>query len=481
MITIERVAENLFDKIRARFDDVSLGTEEMKKTLDPTKARFFSFKFSAPDEDNIVADYGRITISLVDTQSLKVFYDQEIEKDMPESVKQHWYKFIQSLRKFSKRNMLDSFDVRDIAKASMELKDLKHLAKDADVFTTDEVMESRNTMTGTSRSSYQVLETAKIIVRHNKKLKENELGELPRSARSTNISAILIENESGERFKLPQGTTINEARVIARHVRNEGTIHDPFGQHLMEMLNEMHQLKTFVRNMRGRTFEDRETQAMLESAQDHWGETHSNFFAMRTQAGYQRFRESWEPRDPNILTDEVDVDSMRSRFERRVFDERLEGALPIVARAHQQRKSRVEEEFGNWMESVIQESYKRMKEDVDPHAPQDSQSPLSMVGRETIGVDDSDNSIDDEDLGDIKKILNDQNFTFAFSNGKYEFQSSEERERALDWMAKKNVECDEDNFVVKSYDPQPFGNSTNDSSIRNDIAMESLKKLAGIR
>jgi len=480
MITIDKVAENLFDKIRARFNKVVIRDEKRKKTLDPTKARFFSFKFSAPDEDNIVVDYGSITISLVDSQSLKIFYDMEIEKDMSDAVRQHWYKFLQSMRKFAKRNMVDSFDVRDISKAGLELKDLKHLNKDADVFDSDEAL-SESRMVGTSRSSYQVLENAKIIVRHSKRIEENED---PRS-RSRNIAAIFIENQAGERFKLPLGTTINEARIIARHVRNEGTIHDDFGSHLMGMLNEMHQLKKFSRNMRGRTFEDQDTQAMLESAQDHYGELHSNFFSLRTQRGYEQFREGWEP-DEGIIMDEIDLDEMRKRFEKRYFDERLEEALPVIARAHKYRKTKMEEEFGAWMESVIEKSFdKIIKEDIDPTAPQNSSSPLSTAGENRIGIDSISQTktiIDSEKGGrSINKFFQDHDFNVHFQDGKWHFTSEEELNRALDWAAKDGVNLDKDDLKVAEYDPQPFGSSMNDQSFRNDVAMESMLRLAGLK
>jgi hypothetical protein len=480
MVTIEKVAENLFDKIRSRFSAIDTRDENRKKTQDPSQARFFSFNFSAPTENEERKNFGIITISLVDGQSLKIFYDMEIDKNMDEVSKDYWYKFIRGLRKFSKRNMLDSFDVRDISKSGLDPKDFKHLNKDADVYDADEAL-NESKLSGTSRSSYQVLETAKIIVRHSKRISEDDSP----VARSRHINAIFIENQDGERFKMPSGTTVNEARVIARHVRNEGTIHDEFGQHLMEMLGNMHSLKVFSRNMRGRTFEDRDTQVMIEAAQDYFGETKSNFFSMRTQKGYEQYRESWSPSDSEILTDEIDLDEMRSRFEKRIFDERLESALPLIARAHSQKQSRVEEEFGAWMESVIKDTYKRMiHEDVDVQAPVDSNSPLSVVGADRMGIDSMSQTKSDMDDGegnrDMMQFFRKHDINVQSREGKYVFTSQDERSRALDWAAKEGIELDEENTEVEQYDPQPFGASMNDQTFRNDVAMESLKRLAGI-
>ena len=77
MIEIEKVAENLFDKIRSRFDAVNIGDENAKATLDPTTARFFNFDYVKDGNT-----FGNITISLVDDNNLKVYFDKEIDKGM---------------------------------------------------------------------------------------------------------------------------------------------------------------------------------------------------------------------------------------------------------------------------------------------------------------------------------------------------------------------------------------------------------------
>ena len=104
MIQIEKIAENLFDKIRSRFDGVSIGDENAKATLDPEKARFFNFDFSVDDEN-----YGNVTLSLVDEQNLKVYFDKEMDAAMSEEHEQNWFAFLKNLRLFAKRNLL-SFD-----------------------------------------------------------------------------------------------------------------------------------------------------------------------------------------------------------------------------------------------------------------------------------------------------------------------------------------------------------------------------------
>ena len=397
MLEIEKISENLFDKIRSRFANISIGNENAKATVDPTQARFFNFNFT-----NDGNEYGNLTISLIDNQSLKIYYDREIDKDMPNQDRLAWYNFLKDLRLFAKRNLL-TFDIRDIAKSGLNVKDLQHLNKDAEVFNTDELTESK--LYGTSRSSYQQLESVRIIARHSKPVDEQQLG-----ARARNIKAIYIENSEGERFKLPEGTTLNGARAYARHVKNGGLIHDDFGQHIGKMIKEMSDLKLFVRNMRGKTFEDAETMAMVEAAIDHYGAMHRDLFGLRGQKGYTRYRESWSA--DQAVMDDIDLNELKDRFTRRVFDERLSDALPIVQRAYEQRKSAVGEEFEAWANSLIDDD----NED----------------GEESPSSNDLDNNAGNVD---IEELLDKNDFTYRVQNGKYSFESGEELERAKDIIA----------------------------------------------
>ena len=397
MLEIEKISENLFDKIRSRFANISIGNENAKATVDPTQARFFNFNFT-----NDGNEYGNLTISLIDNQSLKIYYDREIDKDMPNQDRLAWYNFLKDLRLFAKRNLL-TFDIRDIAKSGLNVKDLQHLNKDADIFDTDELNESK--LYGTSRSSYQQLESVRIIARHSKPVDEQQLG-----ARARNIKAIYIENSEGERFKLPEGTTLNGARAYARHVKNGGLIHDDFGQHIGKMIKEMSDLKLFVRNMRGKTFEDAETMAMVEAAIDHYGAMHRDLFGLRGQKGYTRYRESWSA--DQAVMDDIDLNELKDRFTRRVFDERLSDALPIVQRAYEQRKSAVGEEFEAWANSLIDDDNEDGEE-----------SPLS---------NDLDNNAGNVE---IEELLDKNGFVYRVQDGKYNFESGEELERAKDIIA----------------------------------------------
>jgi len=445
MLEIEKVSENLFDKIRSRFSNINIGDENAKATVDPTKARFFNFDFTYNGEN-----YGNITFSLVDEQAIKVYFDQEIDKGMDAEARQAWYSFLKDIRLFAKRHMM-TFDIRDIAKSGLNIADLKHANKDADVYDAGDIQVTEGKLYGTTRSSYQKMESVRIIARHSKPVDEQQLG-----ARARNIRALYIENSEGERFKLPEGTTLNGARAYARHVMNGGQVHDEFGQHIGQMIKEMSDLKLFARNCRGRTFEDAETMAMVEAAVDHYGTLHRDLFSLRGQKGYTNYKESWTATES---LDNVDLEALKEKFTRKVFDERLMDALPVVQRAYEERKNRVGEEFEQWANSVIEEDD---DDSVFANSPNPEQSDFDFSGGDAV----------------LDKLFTENGFQFKFLDGKYYFESSQEVERARDIIAAYNPKMKFPPMGVYNYGYGTYGSTTNDyeTGTYSSLGMEESKE-----
>ena len=456
MLEIEKIAENLFDKIRSRFEGVSIGDENAKATLDPTKARFFNFDYVSDGEN-----YGNLTISLVDDNNLKVYFDKDLDDEMGDDQKKYWYKFLKGLRLFAKRNLL-TFDIRDIAKSGLNLKDLKHANKNADITDVDDIQMTESKMYGTSRSSYQKMESVRIIARHSKQVDENQRG-----ARARHIQAIYIENHDGERFKLPEGTTVNGARVYARHVKNGGQINDDFGRHIGTMIKEMNSLKLFARNMRGRQFEDVETDLMVETAIDHYGKLHRDLFTLRGQRGYESYLALWKPEA--LTEDEFDINALKERFVKRVFDDRLMDALPIVQRAYQEKKNKVGEEFESWANSVLEDLDTDNEEndlDVNVKSPFANSADSGASDLDGDGID-----------GKMEAFLQNNGFMFKILDGKFWFDSKEEVERAKDVIAAHDPEMKFPPMGVYDYSYGIFGASGNDRELPMSGVKEHLENL----
>ena len=122
MKPIQLISQDLFDKVRSRFTNLEMGDETGAVTIDPAEARFFDFDFV-----NEGVDLGRVSISLNDLGSLKIYYSQGITENQDDNGTQMWYNFLKEMRLFAMRRLL-RFDTRDIAKTNLDKNDFQHLA-----------------------------------------------------------------------------------------------------------------------------------------------------------------------------------------------------------------------------------------------------------------------------------------------------------------------------------------------------------------
>jgi len=371
MREINKIAESLFEKIRDRFEDVSLGDEKAKATTDPEKARFFNFDYVVDD-----VNHGNITISLIDEMSLKVYFSKNISKDLDKEQRNTWYSFLRELREFAKRNML-SFEPRDITRSTLKHRDLAQVSKADNTYDKDDVVaESR--LYGTSKSSYEKFGPVRIIVRHDKPVTD-EMG----GARSRHIKSVYVENAEGERFKMPF-KSLTASRAMARHISAGGTPHDELGQHITEMAVEATKLKPFLNNVRRRTFEDAETQTMVESAFDYHKLLKNTLQRMSGKKGYTTCKEQFVATSTSYVPeDDVDLNEIKERFVKRVFNDKMEDALPLVHKAYTMKKeNKFTEQFENWATAVSEGTWAL------PQTEQDQQKLIDILSQELpVGVD----------------------------------------------------------------------------------------------
>ena len=162
MDELNLVAKELFNKIRNRFSNLIIKDEKLQSTLDPETARFYYFDFEKDGRS-----LGHVNISLINN-SLKVYYDKNIDKFLDPTDKKEWFDYLKSLRLFAKSNYptIETFDVRDIDKSGLNIKDLVHIKSTDTTKNKNEVSESKRY--GTSKSSYENLDDVRIITRHSK-------------------------------------------------------------------------------------------------------------------------------------------------------------------------------------------------------------------------------------------------------------------------------------------------------------------------
>jgi hypothetical protein len=349
MKEIESISAALFDKIRSRFPSVTLGNEKAKAETDPTKARFFNFTYT-DDQGN---KYTKITISLINETGLKVYYSQNIVADMDMEQRKNWYEFLRNLRQFARRNLL-TFDTRDINKSNLALQDVKQQANVDNVSGIDDVVPmSESRMYGTSKFSYADLGETRLRIQHVGTVSDEVRGD-----RSRKIEKIFIETSGGERFLVPF-KNLHGARAMAQHVGFGGNIRDERGQHICEMVKEMAAMSHFVRSTKRRQFEDQETADMSNAAVQHYEQIKGHLKRMHSPEGFHAYFDCWDP-TPGAQDDEVDINALRERFVKKVYDDRFNDALPYVYRAHQMYKENLGEygtSLDEWATKVTESAW----------------------------------------------------------------------------------------------------------------------------
>ena len=322
MKPIQIISQDLFDKVRSRFTNLEMGDETGAVTIDPAQARFFDFDFV-----NEGVNLGRVSISLNDLGSLKIYYSQGITENQDDNATQMWYDFLKEMRLFSMRRLL-RFDTRDIAKNNLDKNDFQHLAatqgpKEEPDMTMN---ESRWTPKSSSKTSRAVQGKTEIIVRHGHPV-DNENA----SSRSQkkNIKAIFIQNRDGERFKYPFIHTAG-AFAMAQHVDHGGAPHDPAGKAIVKMSEQIAQLGEFQRHVQRSSLHD-DAMGITDRALGRMNELKMQIANLGKRHHYENWINEFAPsEEEEMVLDAVAMEEYKSKFTQTNFQEELASFFPLL-------------------------------------------------------------------------------------------------------------------------------------------------------
>lgn len=216
MIDFNDFCSEIFQILRAYGRDMVLYDESGNRVYEPTEARRMYVT-----GDNILVSISEDG----DNSAMNLYLSPSMNLSQVKG-------FIETLRTMaSKANLL--FRVKKFDKE----------IKPQDFATKASVNEQENLnmnllegMYGTSKSSYLKLESARMIVRHSERVKENVIG-----GRGRNIDKIYVENASGERFLFPVNM-LSGARAMTQHVNQGGTFADDVGQQIIRMAKDFRDL-----------------------------------------------------------------------------------------------------------------------------------------------------------------------------------------------------------------------------------------------
>jgi len=336
MNALELIAQDLFDKVRSRFSNLQMGGESGSVTVQPTEARFFDFDFVV--EGN---NLGRVSISINDVGTLKVYYSQGIVEDRDSITQGFWFDFLREMRQFAKRRML-RFDTRDITKGNLDKNDFAYLAQQgaqqqpAPTQVQQPVAQESNmtesSMYGSSKSSYRPLDKTLLIVRHNHKVGEDRGAR----SRSNNIQSIFIQNEAGERFKYPF-VHMAGAKAMQRHVANGGTPFDTAGSAIIGMSEQINQLGKFKRQVGNVEQLTTEARGIVDRVGQKLSSLRSTMESIAKQTHYEAWRESLEEAHADLSDiDEATIEDYKSKFTVSSFKEDLTQYFPLLYKVMQE-------------------------------------------------------------------------------------------------------------------------------------------------
>ena len=311
MKDLNKISEELFNKIRGRFKDVTIGDENGDVTNQPTEARFFDFPFKANNKS-----LGAISVNVTESE-LTVIYSTELVTNEDELTKNSWYDFLKELRQFARKRLLN-FDTRNINKSNLNKRDYKFLANRSG---DNNMNESK--LYGTSRISYQNIGEARIMIKHTESVNQESA-----TGRTQKIGKIYIESPEGERFKYPY-KHLSGARAMARHVAEGGNAYDDFGKHIVGLSEEMSKLRKFKTYM-GRSAVMAESLAgYVDIVKERIATVKKTIESLQKPAYY---KEAFEAFNPPVLED-VPSDVAENWIDEltiKQFNEELQDIFPYI-------------------------------------------------------------------------------------------------------------------------------------------------------
>lgn len=321
MQNLDKIAEDLFNKIRGRFSDVTIGDAEGSVTDIPTAARFFDFEYTDNDRP-----LGKVSVNISEDpsnpekKSLTVIYSKDFISNEDQITQTSWFNFLKELRVFGKKRRLN-FDIRDINKSNLDKRDYKFLAANRP----GEGTMTESKLYGTSRVSYQNVDNARIVIKHT----ENVNHELA-AGRTQNIGTIYIESAEGERFKYPF-KHLGGARAMARHVSEGGKPFDDFGKHIVGLSEELSKLRKF-KNYMGRSAVMAESLAgYMDAVHERITTVKKTIEGLQRKSYYTETLESFEAPTEIEVPDDI-AENWIDQLTIRQFNEELKDVFPYIYR-----------------------------------------------------------------------------------------------------------------------------------------------------
>jgi hypothetical protein len=303
-------ARKLFDLLVSRDFDPEILDTSGKPAADPGDAEIFSFDFRAESGQ----DYGTVVIMLGEDNNLDVYCADNVGKTMAGEDKDDWFGFLQQLKQFAVKNFM-SFGIKNLNRLRYSMQGQAAIKEG--LFESWQGKKDVSWNAGPTES--------RLVIKHKRALDENE-------ARFRCVESLFIETTEGERYRLPF-RNLTAGRAMLEHVRAGGRPYDLRGQHIAEMVTELGVLSRFKRANQGRLLEG-DTAALVEQTTAYTETLKHTLKSLTTRTGYANYFESWTPAE--LSEESVVIEGIKHLFVTQSIDQRIEDALPLIARIQQQ-------------------------------------------------------------------------------------------------------------------------------------------------
>jgi hypothetical protein len=350
-------AQRLFDLLVSRDFEPETLDSSGKPAANPAEAEIFSFNFRAESGK----DYGTVVIMLDDEGNLDVYCSDNVGRTMEESDKNVWFAFLQQLKHFAVKNFLN-FGVKNLNRLRYSMQ--------GQAVIKESLFES---WSGRKDVSWNAGATeSRLMIKHNRALGEGE-------ARFRYVESLFIETAEGERYKLPF-KNLTAGKAMLEHVRMGGRPYDLRGQHIAEMVTELTVLSRFKRANAGRLLEG-DTAILVEQATAYFENLRHNLKSLTTRTGYTKYFESWSPME--LTEEEVVIEGLKHLFVTQSIDQRIEEALPLIAKIQQQETAMKEAAiFESWADRLMEGTWQT------PDTPEKQAELIELLSKDLpVGAD----------------------------------------------------------------------------------------------
>ena len=238
-------------------------------------------------------------------------------------------KTLDLLRNLSKNNLLD-FDLREFGR---EIKPKNYSFRLNTNTMSDNIQtEGLSLPAGTSKTSSQHLEGAKLLIKHRKPVDE----EVPGS-RSRNIKALYVENADGERFKYPF-IHLNGARAMTRHVQSGGTPYDEVGQSITGMSEQLSKIREVLTIIRRSPAVQEQAGSVMNSLLVRQDKLRETVRRISTVDGYKNYTENFRSKVNAEISPDA-IEQMKEKFTVTNMDNRIEELLPFITEVNDEENT----------------------------------------------------------------------------------------------------------------------------------------------